>query len=118
LPILSIQTTDLSTCSFPDYVDPFDSSGDTMAGSPTQSPLVMQSPSAIEQLAPDLKSEDKSRHPSPQPTHFNVSHPSRPNGNGHRMLRSATVGYLAPEFKGKAEQMKQGMPTPSFRLGR
>lgn len=45
------------------------------------------------------------RHPSPQPTHFSV--PQRPNGNGHRVLRSATVGYIAPEFKGKAEQMKQ-----------
>ncbi|KAK8031907.1 NAD-specific glutamate dehydrogenase [Apiospora arundinis] len=29
------------------------------------------------------------------------------NGNGHRVLRSATVGYIAPEFKGKAEQKNQ-----------
>ncbi|KAK0630569.1 NAD-specific glutamate dehydrogenase [Bombardia bombarda] len=32
---------------------------------------------------------------------------AKTNGNGHRTLRSATVGYVAPEFKGKAEQMKQ-----------
>ena len=47
------------------------------------------------------------RKPSPQPTHFSV--PSKNgNGNGHRVLRSATVGYIAPEFKGKAAQMLQG----------
>jgi hypothetical protein len=47
------------------------------------------------------------RKSSPQPTHFSV--PSKNgNGNGHRVLRSATVGYIAPEFKGKAAQMLQG----------
>lgn len=50
---------------------------------------------------------DPERHPSPQPTHFSVPVLSRANGNGHRVMRSATVGYVAPEFKGKAEQMKQ-----------
>ncbi|KAI1338057.1 NAD-specific glutamate dehydrogenase [Xylariaceae sp. FL0016] len=49
--------------------------------------------------------EQPSRHPSPQPTHFSVPLGSM-GGNGHRVLRSATVGYIAPEFKGKAEQMK------------
>jgi hypothetical protein len=47
------------------------------------------------------------RKPSPQPTHFSVP-PRNGNGNGHRVLRSATVGYIAPEFKGKAAQMLQG----------
>jgi glutamate dehydrogenase len=47
------------------------------------------------------------RKPSPQPTHFSVP-PKNGNGNGHRVLRSATVGYIAPEFKGKAAQMLQG----------
>jgi len=43
---------------------------------------------------------------SPLSAHFSV--PSRNgNGNGHRVLRSATVGYIAPEFKGKAAQMTQ-----------
>ncbi|KAJ2971777.1 hypothetical protein NQ176_g7531 [Zarea fungicola] len=49
----------------------------------------------------DLASQDSSRLPSPQPTHVS-SHTS----NGHRKLRSATVGYVAPEFAGKIEQMK------------
>jgi glutamate dehydrogenase len=48
---------------------------------------------------------EPSRHPSPQPTHFSLL--NRQNGQGHRVLRSATVGYVAPEFKGKTEQMKQ-----------
>jgi len=30
---------------------------------------------------------------------------SHNNSNGHRVLRSATVGYIAPEFQGKVEQM-------------
>ena len=47
------------------------------------------------------------RHPSPQPTHFSVPYKNG-NGNGHRVLRSATVGYIAPEFKGKKAQMLQG----------
>ncbi|ETS83723.1 NAD-specific glutamate dehydrogenase [Pestalotiopsis fici W106-1] len=50
-------------------------------------------------------SDEPSRQPSPQPTHFSV--PQKLNGNGHRILRKATVGYIAPEFEGKVEQMKQ-----------
>ncbi|PQE30774.1 hypothetical protein CJF32_00005985 [Rutstroemia sp. NJR-2017a WRK4] len=46
------------------------------------------------------------RQPSPQPTHFNIPYRNG-NGNGHRVLRSATVGYVAPEFKGKKAQMSQ-----------
>lgn len=48
------------------------------------------------------------RQPSPQPTHFNIPHKNG-NGNGHRVLRSATVGYVAPEFKGRTEQMSKGV---------
>jgi len=47
------------------------------------------------------------RQPSPQPTHFSVPYKNG-NGNGHRVLRSATVGYIAPEFKGKKAQMLEG----------
>ncbi|KAF6824460.1 nad-specific glutamate dehydrogenase [Colletotrichum musicola] len=52
-------------------------------------------------------SADSSRGPSPQPTHFSVPMAARANGNGHRVLRSATVGYIAPAFVGKSEQMDQ-----------
>jgi len=93
--------TDLPMSSFPEYFEPFESSGDTM----------MESPTAVNpasRLVDKLRSEP-SRHPSPQPTHVSYPLMAKTNGNGHRVLRSATVGYVAPEFKGKAEQMKQGM---------
>ncbi|KAK4241883.1 Glutamate/Leucine/Phenylalanine/Valine dehydrogenase-domain-containing protein [Achaetomium macrosporum] len=91
--------TDLSVSSFPEYVDPFTSSDETMMASPTTM-------GAAHHLVDKIKGEELGRHPSPQPTHF--SYPTMPkiNGNGHRTLRSATVGYVAPEFKGKKEQMK------------
>lgn len=95
--MLTIQTTDLPLTRFPDYVDLFKSSEETMGGSPMAGPTP-----AAQRLVPNLM-DDGSRHPSPQPTQL-----SRSNGNGHRILRSATVGYVAPEFKGKPEQMKQG----------
>jgi hypothetical protein len=58
-------------------------------------------------LVGQLASRDHiSRTPSPRSTHFSV--PPAGNGNGHRILRSATVGYVAPEFKGKKEQMLHG----------
>jgi hypothetical protein len=57
-------------------------------------------------LVGQLARENISRTPSPRSTHFSV--PYNGNGNGHRILRSATVGYVAPEFKGKKEQMLQG----------
>ena len=102
---MTIKTTNLPLSSFPEYIDPFESSGDTyvddiMASSPAASGL---SNKLVEKLR-----DDPERHPSPQPTHFSVPLLSRANGNGHRVMRSATVGYVAPEFKGKAEQMKQG----------
>ena len=95
--ILTIQTTDLPV-SFPDYEDPFLPYGDigTMASHGNPNKMV------------DKLREDVDRHPSPQPSHLSSTPLSRPNGNGHRILRSATVGYVAPEFKGKSQQMKQG----------
>ncbi|TVY32418.1 NAD-specific glutamate dehydrogenase [Lachnellula subtilissima] len=50
------------------------------------------------------------RQPSPQPTHFSIPYRNgngNGNGNPHRILRSGTVGYIAPEFKGKKDQMLQ-----------
>ncbi len=96
--MLTIQTTDLPT-SFPDYVDPFESSGET----------IMDSLSPTSALARKLGGGlDDDRHPSPQPSHISVPHLGRANGNGHRILRSATVGYVAPAFAGKSQQMKEG----------
>ncbi|KAK4650302.1 NAD-dependent glutamate dehydrogenase [Podospora pseudocomata] len=94
--ILTIKTN-LPMDSFPEYQDPFSSSDDTM----TESPSTLN---PANRLVEKTRGTEVSRHPSPQPTH--VSYPKM-NGNGHRVLRSATVGYVAPEFKGKAEQMKQ-----------
>lgn len=54
-----------------------------------------------------LQAEEQSRGASPQPTHFSVPL-ERNNSNGHRILRSATVGYVAPEFTGKVEQKREG----------
>ncbi|RDA94556.1 hypothetical protein CP533_2728 [Ophiocordyceps camponoti-saundersi (nom. inval.)] len=84
--------------SFPDFIDPLEKT---------------ELPSTMGSIAPKprprllaLQSEDSSRGPSPQPTHFSVPLASHPNANGHRTLRSATVGYVAPAFAGKDEQMK------------
>ena len=99
---LAIKADLSAMSSFPEYVDPFASSEDTMPDSAT----VM---SAANRLVEKIKGDDEpGRHPSPQPTH--MSYPAMPkgNGNGHRVLRSGTVGYVAPEFKGKQEQMKLG----------
>ncbi|KAK3368152.1 Glutamate/Leucine/Phenylalanine/Valine dehydrogenase-domain-containing protein [Podospora didyma] len=90
--------TDMPMALFPEYIDPFESSGDTVMESPT-------SLAAGNRLVDKIRGEP-GRHPSPQPTHINYPLMARINGNGHRVLRSATVGYVAPEFKGKAEQMK------------
>jgi glutamate dehydrogenase len=72
----------------------------------TVSPTIM---GVANRLVDKVKGDEPGRHPSPQPTH--VSYPTMSkavNGNGHRVLRSATVGYVAPEFTGKKEQMKLG----------
>ncbi|KAB5570102.1 Glutamate/Leucine/Phenylalanine/Valine dehydrogenase-domain-containing protein [Coniochaeta sp. 2T2.1] len=102
---LTIKTTltDMDTISFPEYVDPFEASSsdsDTMAG-PT-----LGASSLAKGLIGKLKDEPD-RHPSPQPTHLGGRYLNKANGNGHRTMRSATLGYIAPEFKGKGEQMKQ-----------
>ncbi|KXX72804.1 NAD-specific glutamate dehydrogenase [Madurella mycetomatis] len=91
--------TDLPMSSFPEYIDPFTSSEETMMDSPTAS-------NAANRLVDKIKEDEFGRHPSPQPTHVSYPLMVKANGNGHRVLRSATVGYVAPEFKGKKEQMK------------
>ncbi|KAB5558634.1 Glutamate/Leucine/Phenylalanine/Valine dehydrogenase-domain-containing protein [Coniochaeta sp. 2T2.1] len=102
---LTIKTTltDMDAVSFPEYVDPFEASSsdsDTMAG-PTLGASTLP-----KGLISKLKDEPD-RHPSPQPTHLGGRYLTKANGNGHRTMRSATLGYIAPEFKGKGEQMKQ-----------
>lgn len=52
--------------------------------------------------------DSPSRHASPQPTSVSSLTPGRIGGNGYRVLRSATVGYIAPAFGGRADQMKEG----------
>ncbi|KAM6513920.1 NAD-dependent glutamate dehydrogenase [Fusarium falciforme] len=53
----------------------------------------------------NIQAEEAIRGSSPQPTLFSVPLTAT-NGHSHRILRSATVGYIAPEFKGKTEQIK------------
>lgn len=108
-PGLAIKTNMEPCDSFPTYVDPFDSSDDAFAysdvstmASATPSPTSSLNKKLVEKLR-----DDPSRHASPQPT--SVSHGSaKVNGNGYRVLRSATVGYIAPAFVGKSDQMKEG----------
>lgn len=71
------------------------------SGDRTSSPATMAS--AVPKNVADA--EQTSRRPSPQPAHFTVGGPSH-NANGHRRLRSATVGYVAPEFTGRTDQKK------------
>lgn len=74
-----------------------------IAGSDSNDAMSPPKNAALASVAKD----DQSRRPSPQPTHFSV--PVRSHSrNGTRTLRSATVGYVAPEFTGKVEQMKEG----------
>ncbi|KAH7140743.1 Glutamate/Leucine/Phenylalanine/Valine dehydrogenase-domain-containing protein [Dactylonectria macrodidyma] len=77
---------------FPEYTDPFEDQLPTMTAI-TSKPVA------------NVQAEEASRGPSPQPTHFSVPLTAT-NHNGHRILRSATVGYIAPEFTGKADQIK------------
>ena len=83
--------------SFPEYVEPIEDILPAMTDSPRPLPIT--------RLQSDSES---SRGPSPQPSHISVPLAAHDSRNGHRILRSATVGYIAPEFKGKAEQMKSG----------
>lgn len=109
--MLTIKTTDLGLDSFPDYCDPLETFEfiepksqimTTNGIAPSPSPLP-----ANKLLGKVQGTDDVSRHPSPQPTHFSVPLGSL-GTNGHRVLRSATVGYIAPEFKGRDEQITQG----------
>ncbi|KAH8821561.1 NAD-specific glutamate dehydrogenase [Xylogone sp. PMI_703] len=61
-------------------------------------------PTAVVNRLVDTVARTPGRLPSPQPAHFSTARNG--NGNGHRVLRSATVGYVAPEFKGKKQQME------------
>lgn len=62
----------------------------------------MASPAPTHKILDSVK-DHPSRHPSPQPSHISVH--LKNNENGRRVLRSATVGYVAPEFAGRDEQM-------------
>ncbi|PHH83436.1 hypothetical protein CDD82_1090 [Ophiocordyceps australis] len=88
----------VSDDSFPPYLDPLQ---DTYTYSTMGSISTIKPKPLI-----GILNDDASRGPSPQPTHFSVPLASHSHMNGHRTLRSATVGYVAPEFAGKLEQMK------------
>src|SRR5271156_6324509 len=89
--------TDTMLSVFPAYIDPFDEIFAKMDEFKAGNKFV-------EQII-----RSPGREPSPQPTHFSVSSHSHPyGGNGHRVLRSATVGYIAPTFEGKKVQMTEG----------
>jgi glutamate dehydrogenase len=80
---------------FPAYIDPFEEIMAQIDGSTITNKLV------------DQVIRIPGREPSPQPTHVSV--PGVNNGyNPHRVLRSATVGYVAPKFEGKKTQMEEG----------
>jgi glutamate dehydrogenase len=99
---LTLNTADLmgSTLKFPEYFEPFEFD--------TESNIMPNFDELPVNKAVDRLTKSPGRQPSPQPTHFSAPYKNG-NGNGHRVLRSATVGYIAPEFKGKKEQMVQGM---------
>lgn len=102
---------DFEACDrFPIYTDPFEDSDDTFTEDTIMSPSAVSasSPLSAGPRAAGKLSEDPSRHASPQPTSVSVPLSRTTNGNGYRVLRSATVGYIAPEFKGKQVQMDQG----------
>ncbi|KAI1078476.1 NAD-specific glutamate dehydrogenase-like protein [Whalleya microplaca] len=104
--MLALQTTDLPLDRFPEYTDAFESFEvfEPKTQAMTSEGLAPTPAPANKLLGKVQNTEEPSRHPSPQPTHFSV--PLDTLGtNGHRVLRSATVGYIAPEFKGRAEQM-------------
>ncbi|EKD14900.1 uncharacterized protein L3040_003884 [Drepanopeziza brunnea f. sp. 'multigermtubi'] len=88
---------------FPDFYEPVGSDFelDQQKGNMT-TPIRSPSHKVLDDLA-----KSPERHLSPQAIHFSVPHKNGKNGsgNGHRILRSPTVGYIAPEFKGKHAQM-------------
>lgn len=98
---LSIEPANLPLDRFPEYTDPLE---DTLAIMTDIAPK----PSPLARLQSD--GTETSRGASPQPSHISIPLPH----NGHKILRSATVGYIAPEFVGKLEQMKSGMCFENF----
>lgn len=100
---------------FPEYHEPFELFGPTLEFPQYHEPLDIMttiSGATTPRGGPVNKLVEQvlrtpGRQPSPQPTHFSVPQKNG-NGNGHRVLRAATVGYIAPEFKGKKEQMVHG----------
>jgi hypothetical protein len=110
---LTINTTDLTPSSvpFPVYYEPEDIFAPSIDPQPEyfEMPNMMAGDRPVNKLV-DSVSRTPGRLPSPQPTHFgghDVPYKNG-NGNGHRVLRSATVGYIAPEFKGKKAQKVEG----------
>ena len=79
----------------PQYEDPFESISQGQEGQNSDSHLVAMAPGTENGLSP----------PSANGT---LPYYKNGNGNGHRVLRSATVGYVAPAFEGKTRQMLQG----------
>ncbi len=103
------ESTEPALDTFPDYFEPIDKFPEY--SDPTATDIDIMAPSAMETPINRLVEQvirTPGRQPSPQPTHFSVPYKNGTGGNGHRVLRSATVGYVAPEFKGKAAQMLQG----------
>jgi glutamate dehydrogenase len=99
--MLTLQTTNLKLDRFPEYSDPFELVIEPVI------PAVMPTNGMDNKLVSRLQDEQESRQPSPQPTHVSVG--AKINGNGqHRVLRSATMGYVAPTFAGKLDQRNQG----------
>jgi glutamate dehydrogenase len=96
--------TDTMLAVFPAYVDPFPAYVDPFDEIFAKMDELKATNKYVDQII-----RTPGREPSPQPTHFSVSSHSHPHGqNGHRVLRSATVGYIAPKFEGKKAQMTEG----------
>lgn len=100
---------DFEACDrFPTYTDPFEDSDDTFTEETTMSLSASPISGRLDAIKGLENGDDPSRHASPQPTSVSVNTHPILNGNGYRALRSATVGYIAPEFKGKQSQIEQG----------
>jgi hypothetical protein len=103
--------TDLAPVVCPSFQDPFEDYS------------IKMDPRALTNKLVEQVIRTPGREPSPQPTHFSVnsstlsSHGNGIGGNGHRVMRSATLGYIAPKFAGKDAQKKLGTlyPTPTRR---
>lgn len=113
---LKIVTDLLPVGSFP-TIDPFDEIVEmdrspispTSGASPASKKAVDRSPHAPSNKLVEQIIRTPNREPSPQPAHFSIPYGNGQNGeNRHRVLRSATVGYIAPTFVGKAAQMEEG----------